>query len=80
MFFVNNAYRGADNYIHDMEGSGLALMESFDAEVYNNIIINSTTGIRFSLGSSNNYVHHNVFDTCSEREMNLTMETHDMQS
>lgn len=58
----------ADNYVHDMLDAGIAVMESFDSEIYDNEFKNVKYGIRFSVGSSNNYVHDNIFDNCSKCE------------
>lgn len=46
----------------------MALLESFDAEIYDNTFTNVEFGIRISLGGGNNYVHDNVFDTCTKCE------------
>lgn len=51
-----------------MQDAGIALMESFDAEIYDNVFEDIKFGIRFSVGASNNYVHDNTFDTCSSCE------------
>lgn len=55
----------ADNYVHDMADAGMAILESMDAEIYDNVFENVEYGIRISLGGAGNYVHDNVFDTCS---------------
>lgn len=49
-----------------MLDAGLAILESFDAEIYENSFTNVKYGIRISLGGGNNDVHDNVFDTCSD--------------
>ncbi|CAN0064999.1 unnamed protein product [Pylaiella littoralis] len=54
-----------NNYIHDNGDAGIALMESFGAEIYDNKIENCKYGIRFSLGSANNDIHDNTFDSSS---------------
>lgn len=59
---------GTDNYVHDMQDAGIAILESFDSEIYNNVFVNVKYGIRISLGGGNNYVHDNTFDTCSQCE------------
>lgn len=48
-----------------MQDAGVAVIESFDTEIYENSFKNVKYGIRISLGGSNSYVHDNVFDTCS---------------
>lgn len=58
----------SDNYIHDNGDAGIALMESFGAEIYDNKIENCKYGIRFSLGSANNDIHDNTFDSSSSCE------------
>lgn len=55
----------ADNNVHDMDDAGIAILESFDAEIYSNNITNVVYGIRISLGAGNNQIFDNVFDTCS---------------
>lgn len=52
------------NYVHDVADAGLAILESFDAEIYDNTFENVKYGVRISLGGGNNDVHDNVFDTC----------------
>lgn len=45
-------------------------MESFRAEIYDNTIENCKYGIRLSVGSADNDIHDNTFDsssTCEER-------------
>lgn len=49
-----------------MQDAGIAILESFDSEIYNNKFVNVKYGIRISLGGGNNYVHDNTFDTCSQ--------------
>ena len=51
-----------------MSDAGMAILESFDAEIYDNTFTNVKYGIRISLGGANNYVHDNTFDTCSKCE------------
>lgn len=51
-----------------MQDAGIAIMESFDAEIYDNTITNVKYGIRISLGGGNNQIHDNTFDTCSKCE------------
>lgn len=58
----------ADNYVHDNGDAGIALLESFGAEIYDNTIENCKYGIRLSLGSANNDIHDNTFDASSTCE------------
>ena len=52
-----------------MADAGLAILESFDAEIYDNTFSNVKYGIRISLGGGNNDVHDNVFDNCANCEL-----------
>ncbi|CAM9851371.1 unnamed protein product [Ascophyllum nodosum] len=55
-----------DNVVHDMQDAGMAIMESFDADIHDNTFTNVKYGIRISLGGGNNNVYDNVFDQCSK--------------
>ena len=55
----------ADNYVHDMQDAGMALLESFDALIYDNLFENVKYGIRLSLGSARNQIYSNTFDSCT---------------
>lgn len=55
----------ADNHVHDMQDAGMALLESFDALIYDNLFENVKYGIRLSLGSARNQVYSNTFKSCS---------------
>ena len=57
-----------DNYVHDMQDAGMALMESFNADIHDNTFENCKYGIRFSLGAGDNQVYDNTFDTFSQCE------------
>lgn len=46
----------------------MALLESMNADIYNNEFSSVKFGIRLSLGSSDNYVHENLFEDVSTRE------------
>lgn len=59
-----------DNKIHGMKDAGIAILESFDAEIYDNDIEDVKYGIRISLGGGNNNVHDNTFAKCFECEQN----------
>ena len=63
---------GADNVVHDMQDAGMAIMESFDADIHDNTFTNVKYGIRISLGGGNNNVYDNVFDQCSKCEYSST--------
>lgn len=56
------------NYVHDVADAGLAILESFDAEIYDNVFENVKYGIRISLGGGNNDVHDNIFNNCGHCE------------
>ena len=51
-----------------MQDAGIAILESFDADIHDNTFSNVNYGIRISLGGGNNMVHDNVFDECSTCE------------
>ncbi|CAN0131513.1 unnamed protein product, partial [Scytosiphon promiscuus] len=50
-----------DNYVHDMQDAGMALMESMNAHVYDNVFENVQYGVRLSLGCTNNLIEYNTF-------------------
>ncbi|CAM9449094.1 unnamed protein product [Scytosiphon promiscuus] len=67
--FLHRSSDGAQvfgNYVHDMQDAGIAFMESFDAEVYDNVFENTKYGIRLSLGSGNNKIYNNEFSIMSQ--------------
>lgn len=49
-----------------MQDAGIAFMEASNSEVYDNTFTNVKYGIRLSLGSEDNNIHDNEFDTMSE--------------
>ena len=49
-----------DNYVHDNGDAGLALLESFNADVSDNVFEDNKYGIRFSVASANNVFSDNV--------------------
>ncbi|CAM9884349.1 unnamed protein product [Scytosiphon promiscuus] len=49
------------NYVHDMQDSGLATLESFDILFANNYIERCKYGVRLSLGAGDNVVSGNTF-------------------
>ena len=51
-----------------MQAAGMAIMESFDADIHDNTFSNVKYGIRISVGGGNNNVYDNVFDHCSACE------------
>ncbi|CAM9147288.1 unnamed protein product, partial [Laminaria digitata] len=48
------------NYVHDNGDAGLAMMESFNAHVSDNLFENNKYGIRFSVGCGRNFFSKNV--------------------
>ena len=48
-----------DNYVHDNGDAGIALMESFNADVSNNIIEDNKYGVRLSVGCADNVFSKN---------------------
>ena len=52
--------RTAGNYVHDNGDAGLAMMESFDAKVSDNIFENNKYGVRISVGCGRNVFSNNV--------------------
>lgn len=54
--------------MHDMKDSGIALMESMDADIHDNTFEDVKYGIRMSLGCSRNRVYRNTFATCRDCE------------
>lgn len=49
----------AGNYVHDNGDAGLAMLEAFGAQVFDNVFKNNTYGIRLSVGSAHNVFHRN---------------------
>ena len=66
--------RIVDNTVHDMQDAGMAILESFDADIHDNTFTNVKYGIRISLGGGNNNVYDNVFDQCSACEYRIHVE------
>ena len=48
------------NYVHDNGDAGLAMMESFDADVSDNVFENNKYGVRISVGCGRNVFASNV--------------------
>ena len=48
------------NYVHDNGDAGLAMLESFNADVSDNIFENNFFGVRFSVGCAYNVFSKNV--------------------
>ena len=69
LFFLHHA----DNYVHDNLDAGIAMLESFGAEIYDNRIENCKYGIRLSLGCADNDIHDNTFDASSQCEFALSI-------
>lgn len=51
-----------------MQDAGIALMESFDALVHDNVVDGAEFGIRMNLGAGNNKVYDNTFNDISNGE------------
>ena len=73
LLFVDRSNGGVDNVVHDMQDAGMAIMESFDADIHDNTFTNVKYGIRISLGGGDNNVYDNVFDQCSKCEYSSTV-------
>lgn len=58
----------SDNYIFNVGDAGIAVMESFDIEVYNNQVSDAKYGIRLTLGAGDNEVRDNTFENINEGE------------
>ena len=48
------------NYVHDNGDAGMAMLESFNADVSDNIFENNKFGVRFSVGCCHNVFSKNV--------------------
>ena len=48
-----------DNYVHDNGDAGMALMESFNADVSNNVFDDNKYGVRLSVGCADNVFSKN---------------------
>ena len=48
------------NYVHDNGDAGLAMLESFNADVSDNTFEDNKYGIRFSVGCGDNVFSNNV--------------------
>eukprot|EP00903_Cladosiphon_okamuranus_P006681 g6521.t1 len=67
--FLHRSSDGAevyDNTIYNMKDAGIAMLESMDADIHDNIIDDVRYGIRMSLGSAGNNVYDNTFNSCTE--------------
>lgn len=51
-----------------MADAGIALLESMNAKIYDNVIDGAEFGIRMSLGSAGNEVYDNTFKGCTKCE------------
>ncbi|CAN0139104.1 unnamed protein product [Pylaiella littoralis] len=60
----SNLAKVYDNYVHDMEDAGMALMESMDADIHDNTIENVKWGVRLSVGAARNNIYDNTFHNC----------------
>ena len=57
-----------DNHVHDNKDAGIAMLESFNADIHDNTIENCKYGIRLSVGSADNKIYDNTFDSSSTCE------------
>ena len=48
-----------DNYVHDNGDAGMALMESFNADVSNNVLEDSKHGVRLPVGCADSIFSKN---------------------
>ena len=55
-----------DNYVHDNGDAGMALLESFGAEVSGNTFEDNKYGVRLSVGCGNNVFSNNVISGSSQ--------------
>ncbi|CAM9818058.1 unnamed protein product [Discosporangium mesarthrocarpum] len=62
----SNNFVVKDNTISNMQDAGIAIFESFDGTISNNVIKNVKYGIRLSMGSADVTVSSNSFDSCSD--------------
>ena len=60
--YVDSADLG--NYVHDMKTAGIAIMESMDGAVHDNVVKNVDHCIRISSGATGNSIYANTFDNC----------------
>lgn len=54
------------NYVHNNSDAGLAILESYYANVSDNVFEGNKYGIRFSVGSNDNVFHDNIIDDSSK--------------
>ncbi|CAM9392193.1 unnamed protein product [Discosporangium mesarthrocarpum] len=54
------------NTVENMPDAGIAIMESFDLDVFDNSFTNIKYGVRISVGGSGNNIHNNVFEQISK--------------
>eukprot|EP00903_Cladosiphon_okamuranus_P017354 g15988.t1 len=54
-----------DNVITNMQDAGIAIMESFNADIHDNVIDGAEFGVRMNMGAGNNKVYDNVFNDIS---------------
>lgn len=65
-----------DNKITNMKDAGIALLETMNADIHDNVIKGAEFGIRMSLGSAGNQVYDNSFDGCTECENMILRVSH----
>ncbi|CAM9392267.1 unnamed protein product [Discosporangium mesarthrocarpum] len=54
------------NTVENMPDAGIAIMESFDLDIFDNTFTNIKYGVRISVGGANNHIHDNTFETISQ--------------
>ena len=64
-FFFLRSHK-KDNNIHDNDDAGIAVLESFDADVSGNTIKNNKFGIRLSVGAAGNVMSKNTISGSSQ--------------
>ena len=63
---ASSVFYGAGNTVYNMQDAGIAILESFDAQIYDNTFEDVKYGVRISLGGGQNSVHDNVLRNCSK--------------
>lgn len=58
--------RTADNHCYNNGDAGLAMLESSNAEISDNVFENNKYGVRMSVGCTDNLVSNNTFSNTSK--------------
>ena len=66
MIFLFHAEHEKDNNVHDNADAGIAMLESFDAEVSGNDLKDNKYGIRLSVASADNVFSQNKISGSSQ--------------